>query len=184
MFRLLAQTVVAVICLGQSVFAVEPQGVWLDVPFVKQEKNACGAAAVSMVMQYWSRQQGQPAGQSADPARIQNALYSRRAHGIYNSAIENYLRQESFRAFAFVGQWADLQQHIEKGRPLIVMMKPERQTPLHYVVVAGVDPAHNFVLLNDPAQRKLLKVDRSTFEKSWNAAGNWALLAVPEQAAP
>jgi uncharacterized protein YvpB len=64
------------------------------------------------------------------------------------------------------------------------MMKPERQTPLHYVVVAGVDPAHNFVLLNDPAQRKLLKVDRSTFEKSWNAAGNWALLAVPEQAAP
>ena len=33
-------------------------GVWLDVPFVKQEKNGCGAASIAMVMQFWQRQQG------------------------------------------------------------------------------------------------------------------------------
>ena len=36
-------------------------GVWLDVPFVKQEKDGCGAASIAMVMQYWQAQQGQPA---------------------------------------------------------------------------------------------------------------------------
>jgi ABC-type bacteriocin/lantibiotic exporter with double-glycine peptidase domain len=182
MFRFLAQTVLAWLCLGQIVFAGEQQGVWLDIPFVKQEKNACGAAAVSMVMQYWSRQAGRATDESADPAHIERALYSPQAHGIYNSAIENYLRHEGFRTFALRGDVRDLQQQLEKGRPLIVMLKPQGQTPLHYVVVAGMNPAENVVLVNDPAQRKLLKIDRSTFEKSWNAAGNWTLLALPEQA--
>jgi hypothetical protein len=34
-------------------------------------------------------------------------------------------------------------------------------------------------MVNDPAQRKLLKQERSKFEKQWSAAGKWTLLAVP-----
>ena len=30
-------------------------GLWLDVPFVRQQANGCGAACISMVMQYWLR---------------------------------------------------------------------------------------------------------------------------------
>ena len=184
MLRPLAQTLATCLCLGQILYATGPQGVWLDVSFIKQEKNACGAAAVAMVMQYWSGEQGRSSGESADVTRIQNALYSREAHGIYNSAIESYFREQNFRTFTIRGQWSDLLQHLEKGRPLIVMLKPEHQKPLHYVVVTGVEPAQNLVLVNDPAERKLLKLDRTTFEKSWNAAGNWTLLAVPQQALP
>ena len=33
--------------------AAERSGVWLDVPFVKQQKNGCGAASIAMVMRYW-----------------------------------------------------------------------------------------------------------------------------------
>jgi hypothetical protein len=33
--------------------------------------------------------------------------------------------------------------------------------------------------VNDAAQRKLLKEDRNNFEKEWNAAGHWTLLALP-----
>jgi len=40
------------------------------------------------------------------------------------------------------------------------------------------------VLVNDPAQRKLLKLERSSFEREWSAAGKWTLLAVPQTAAP
>ena len=177
----LARILVAILYLGQIVSAGETPGVWLDVPFVKQEKNACGAAAVAMVMQYWALKQGHAIDPTAQAENIENALYSRQAHGIYNSAIENYFHEQNFRTFAVKGQWSDLQQHLQKGRPLIVMLKPEHQAPLHYVVVAGVDSRENIVLLNDPSQRKLLKVDRSSFEKSWNAAGNWTLLALPHQ---
>jgi len=164
--------------------ATGPPALWLDVPFVKQEKNGCGAASVAMVMQYWLRQSGRPAGDSADAAHIQSALYSSQAKGIYGSGIETYLREQNFRTFTLRGTWSDLQQHLEKGRPLIVMLRPAHQAPLHYAVVTGVDPVQGLVLLNDPAERKLQKLDRATFEKSWKAAGNWTLLALPQQAGP
>ena len=48
------------------------------------------------------------------------------------------------------------------------------------MVVAGVDWEQNLVLVNDAAQKKLLKVGRASFTKEWNAVGDWTLLAVPE----
>ena len=61
--------------------------------------------------------------------------------------------------------------------------KPTSDRALHYVVVAGVDDSSQVVLLNDPAQRKLLKEDRAQFEHEWKATGFWTLLAVPAVAA-
>ena len=183
MLRCAFTFVLALLCVS-LLSATGPPGLWLDVPFVKQEKNGCGAASVAMVMQYWLRQAGRRAGDSADAAHIQSALYSHQAKGIYSSAIERYFREQNFRTFRLHGTWSDLQQHLEKGRPMIVMLRPEHQVPLHYAVVTGVEPLEGMVLLNDPAERKLQKLDRATFEKSWNAAGNWTLLALPQQAGP
>jgi ABC-type bacteriocin/lantibiotic exporter with double-glycine peptidase domain len=160
------------------VLAADPAGVWLDVPFVKQEKNGCGAASIAMVMQFWQRQQGMPAAGS-DAAQIQRTLYSSSAHGIYASDLERYLQQSGFRTFAFEGTQKDLRQHLEKGRPLIVALKPAGRAPLHYVVVTGLGTEPNLILLNDPAERKLLKQELASFEKEWNNAGHWTLLAVP-----
>jgi hypothetical protein len=47
-------------------------------------------------------------------------------------------------------------------------------------VVAGIDWEKGIVLLNDPAQRKLLKQDRDGFEKQWRFTGKWTLLALPQ----
>jgi ABC-type bacteriocin/lantibiotic exporter with double-glycine peptidase domain len=119
---------------------------------------------------------------SADAERIRQALYSRKARGIYASDLERYLQQHGFRTFAFQGQWSDLQQHLEKGRPLIVALKPNTgDASLHYVVVAGLDGEQHLILVNDPAQRKLLQQESADFEKEWKGAGNWTLLAVPRE---
>jgi ABC-type bacteriocin/lantibiotic exporter with double-glycine peptidase domain len=157
-------------------------GVWLDVPFVKQEKDGCGAASIAMVMQYWQRQQGGgSASQDSDAIQIQHVLYSAKARGIYASDMERYFREKGFRTFTIRGEWEDLKQHLDKGRPLIVALKPAGGgTPLHYVVVTGLDQEQEIVRVNDPAQRKLLKQDRSAFEREWSAAGKWTLLAVPQ----
>ena len=155
-------------------------GVWLDVPFVRQEKEGCGAACIAMVMQYWINQQGRSTGDTVDVNEIQRALYVSEAHGIYASAMTSYLQQHRFSTFTFSGEWTDLQQHLQKGRPLIVAMKPSGvDRSLHYVVVAGIDSQQQVVLLNDPSQRKLLKQKRTSFEKQWNATGRWTLLALP-----
>lgn len=173
------KTLIAWLCLCSVLLAAEKPGVWLDVPFVKQEKDGCGAASIAMVMQYWN------AKASADPETIQQALYSRQGRGIYASDMQHYFQQHGFRAFAFQGSWDTLKQHLEKGRPLIVALKPaQRNADLHYVVVAGLDWEQSIVLVNDPADRKLLKQDRSSFERQWSAAGKWTLLAVPEPHSP
>jgi len=167
--------------LGSLMLASQQSGVWLDVPFVRQEKNGCGAASLAMVMQYWQRQQGQGTDLSDfGVEQIQRALYSDAAKGINASDMGRYLRQHGFRTFVFAGGWRDLRGHLERGRPLIVALAPAR-AERHYVVVVGVDWQQNVVLKNDPAERKLLKQDRSEFEKQWKAAGNWTLLAVPRR---
>ena len=175
MFCRAAQLGLALLC-GAAVAAGLP-GVWLDVPFVHQEKNGCGAASVAMVMRYWERQQGRP--ESADAMDIQRALYSPGARGIYASDLERYFRRHGFRTFAIQGEWQDLKHHLEQGRPLIVALKVGRDD-FHYVVVTGLDWQRNLVLKHDPAVRKLVKQHRAEFEREWKAAGNWTLLAVPE----
>jgi len=118
-----ATRAIAYVFLCGIAVAAEQAGVWLDVPFIKQQKDGCGAASIAMVMQYWHRQQpGQPAIPTAD--EIQRALYSRRARGIHASDLERYLQQHGFRTFAIRGEWADLQQHLENGRPLSLRCTP------------------------------------------------------------
>lgn len=158
-------------------------GVWIDVPFIQQQRDGCGAAVIAMVMQYWQQHEGQPVSPAADSAHIFAALDRKAAHGIYAADMLRYFRQNGYRAFAFAGEWADLEHHLAQGRPLIAALKPGAGLPLHYVVVAGVDPERHIVLVNDPAQRKLLKQDATRFEEDWKAAGHWTLLAVPEGSA-
>jgi ABC-type bacteriocin/lantibiotic exporter with double-glycine peptidase domain len=157
-------------------------GVILDVPFVAQPKNGCGAASISMVMQYWQRGRTSARSSRANVGAIQRALYSNQAKGIFASAMERYFVDAGYRTFAIRGRWGDLRENLEKGRPLIVSLAPEGpHDPLHYVVVAGMDWVHNWIFVNDPAQRKLLKIGRADFEKQWAATGDWTLLAMPKQ---
>jgi predicted double-glycine peptidase len=170
---------IVIVCLGVCgvLPASDLPGVWLDVPFVKQEKDGCGAASIAMVMQYWQAQQGQAANQTSDAIQIQRALYSPKAHGIYASDMERYFQENGFRTFTIRGEWEDLKQHLDKGRPLIVALKPAAGA-LHYVVVTGL--AADTVTVNDPAQRKLLQQERATFEREWSAAERWTMLALPQ----
>lgn len=180
MLRLKPQRLAVVLCLCGIMFA-QDGGIWLDVPFVQQEKNGCGAAVIAMIIQYWQKQHPQPQQASVSPARIQEQLYSEQAHGIYSSNLKGYFDEHGFRTFALLGDWELLHTHLEKGRPLIVALKPGKgETSLHYVVVAGLDQDNGIVLLNDPAQKKLLKMERAAFEKQWKAVNSWTLLAVPK----
>jgi ABC-type bacteriocin/lantibiotic exporter with double-glycine peptidase domain len=159
--------------------AQAPAAIWIDVPFVAQPREGCGAASLSMVMQYWAGKEGLAASRESDVASIQHELFSPREHGIPAKAMGEYLRQHGFEAFAFPGKWSDLEEQIAKGRPLIVALRPRGQSALHYVVIDGIDSARGLVTMNDPADRKMLSEERATFEKEWSATRNWTLLAVP-----
>jgi hypothetical protein len=133
-----------------------------------------------MLMQYWAERSGNAARGNSDVSAIKKGLYSSKEHGISTSAMENYLHQNGYSVFAFHGAWSDLEQQLNKGRPLIVAVRPQGQRELHYVIIDGVDSDRALVMMNDPAERKLLIQERPEFEKDWNVTHNWLLLAVPE----
>lgn len=169
--------VTASIALSQT--AAIP-AIWIDVPFTAQTKDGCGSASMAMVMQYWDKKEGQAVAADADPMKIQQALFSRSARGIYASSMETYLRDSGYQVFAFDGQWNDLQHHLALGRPLIVGLKAAgSHGPLHYVVVVGIDADRGYVFVNDPAQQKMLRLSRQGFESEWSDTRHWTLLAVP-----
>jgi ABC-type bacteriocin/lantibiotic exporter with double-glycine peptidase domain len=171
--------------------AAETTVVWTDVPFIAQAKNGCGSAAISMVMQYWEKKDGQgvrPAtGRSSatsrpspDAEKIQEALFSPADGGIPASRMQKYFQESGYRAFTFQGNWTDLKHDLEQGRPLIVSLKASGpHGPLHYVVVVGIDSERGYVFVNDPAQQKMLRISRKGFESEWSYTGDWTLLALP-----
>lgn len=154
---------------------------WLDVPFVAQPENGCGAAVISMTMQYWNSHGANVPAEFLDVTNIQHQLYSPADRGIKASAMTDYFEKQGFKTIAFRGDLKDLERHIAKGRPLIVALQESKSSPtLHYVVVAGTDTDQKVVLLNDPAQRKLLKMPFAELNPAWARMNYWTLLVLPK----
>jgi len=171
----------ALVAIGVPLlFAGQPPALWINVPYVAQVRDGCGSATISMVLQYWAKKEGRPSPPLADAQTIQSQLYSPKDHGITTTGMEAYFRKSGYRVFVFQGVWNDLAHHIRLGRPLIVGLQASGPIePLHYVVVVGIDVARGFVLINDPAQQKMLRVSRQGFESEWEHTHNWTLLALP-----
>ena len=139
----------------------------LSVPFVSQHKDTCGAAALTMVLRYWSEDVSQD-----DVAR---ALVRPELHGIAGSRLAEFARGRGFEAVTYRGDMAQLRDFVGKGRPLIVAWHLGG-TRYHDVVVIGFDEARGAILVNDPAAGPARAVSVVKFEKRWAGAGYWTLL--------
>ena len=153
--------------------------VHLEVPLVRQKQNGCGAATVVMVARYWASQLPGVGHQANDVGEVHEQLYSAEAGGVRLSEMKVYFQERGFHAFTLRASWADLEDHLSKLRPVIACLKKGPRAPLHYAVLVGLEGKR--VLLNDPARRKPQRLKRSAFEKRWNLADRWVLLAVPRQ---
>ncbi len=159
--------------------AADTSALWIDVPFVAQTGEGCGAASIAMIMQYWQQHLDKPQPMPRNMLTSSALSTRRKPTASMPRPCSATSRKTAIAAFAFTGDAATLQDHLAKGRPLIAALKPGAGSTLHYVVVVGIDPARQTVLVNDPAQRKLLTEDTARFEHEWAATGHWTLLAVP-----
>ena len=140
----------------------------LGVPFVPQEKDTCGAAALAMVLGYW--------GQPVPHREIAAALREPELHGIRGERLASFARDRGLFALAYEGDMAQLREYVAKGRPLIVAWKPGRGR-FHDVVVVGFEG--DALLVHDPADGASRRVAARDFEKRWASAGHWTLLVMP-----
>ncbi len=147
----------------------------LEVPFYAQKKNGCGAASVAMVMHYWGNQK-------VAPEQVYGALYRPSQKGILLADMKRYLEAMQFRVFTLRGEWADVEAHLSKSRPLIVGLRKTPAAAMHFVVVTAV--GDDRVWLNDPTRGKPNRLKRLEFERRWALADRWMLLALPQSQQP
>ncbi|MBI3932312.1 MAG: C39 family peptidase [Acidobacteria bacterium] len=152
--------------------AASAAAVALTVPFVPQEKDTCGAAALAMVLRYWDT--------PVPHDEIAAALFEPELHAIRGSRLEAFAKERGLTAIAYEGDAAHLREFVARGRPLIVAWRMDRDR-YHNVVVVGFDDGKDEILVNDPALGAARPVAGRTFEERWAGAGHWTLLVLPAQ---
>jgi tetratricopeptide (TPR) repeat protein len=143
----------------------------LPVPFEAQEKDACGAASLAMVLRFWHHDIAQK--------EITDALLEPELRGIPGSRLVEFARARGLRAVAYAGDFAHLRDFVGKGRPLIVALKVGRDR-YHNVVVTGFDDEREAVVVNDPDKGPDRRVAEQKFEERWAGGNHWTLLVMPE----
>ncbi len=167
-------------CVAASMLAagcLAAAGAQLRVPFFPQDENGCGAASVAMVMRFWMDERPDAVAAAPSPQEVYEVLYRPERKGIRLSDMKRFFEERGFRAFTLRGQWSDVEEQLAKGRPLIAGLKDGPRKPLHFVVLTGA--GSRFVWLSDPTRKKPGRMGRGEFEKRWESAERWILLAAP-----
>jgi peptidase C39-like protein len=142
----------------------------LDVPFVPQTRALCGGAALAMVMRFW----GEPtvlAEDFSDRIELGGA-------GIRTDDLVSAARARGWTAFPATGTPAVVQTHLERGRPIIVLLQMGSDA-FHYVVVVGWDGGS--VIVQDPALGPIRVIKEDAFDRAWAGRGRWYLLVLPSR---
>ena len=146
---------------------------FIDVPFIKQEKNLCGAASLAMVLRYW--------GKNISQYSIADEIYDETKRGIESEALKSFAEEKGFLAFIHKGELKNIKENIKKGRPLIVAVSSDAPSGFHYLVIVGFDEDRSLVVVNDPYSSKMREMKSAEFSDRWRESDNWALLVLPKQ---
>ena len=105
--------------------------------------------------------------------------------GVAAGLLRDLAREKGFRAHVIEGSFQDLEEHLRKGRPLIVgLVKPFiTGAKPHYEVVAGFHPTRGDVATLDPARGWTLN-GWEGFLKEWAGSGRLLLVIAPPEAKP
>ncbi len=147
---------------------------WLavrDVPVVRQQSEIdCGAAAIAMLVTYWTTEPS---------AGVLAELRPVRPPGLEAGRLRDVARRRDLAAYLVSGQVADLERELAAGRPVLVgLVKPQRKGALtHYEVVVGFHRQKRLVVTLDPAEG-WRQNDLSAFLAEWKPASNLALVVV------
>ena len=137
------------------------------VPFVMQETQHCGPAALSSVLSFY--------GDTVDQTKIGEAVLSPELQGALITDLENYGRKRGFQTKIGRGRTADIKTFLSEKRPVIVLVdlgfwvisRP------HYLVVFGYND-RGFLAHDGFEAERLYPYEE--FEKIWGKAGSSFLL--------
>jgi len=139
----------------------------LDVPFVKQQSEYCGPAALSSVFRYYHLEVPQE--------EIAKEVHIPKLKGALISDLENYARLLGFKTISEQGSIHKIKEFIDSKKPVIVLVdygvwfvsRP------HYLVVVGYNK--NGFIVHD-GYTAFKEIPYRKFEKLWKKLGNTYLV--------
>jgi tetratricopeptide (TPR) repeat protein len=150
-----------------------PQRSELDaVPFYPQEEYQCGPAALAMVLE--------AGGKPVDPEALRQQVYLPDRQGSLQVEMLAAARRNGLVAVELNPKLADLLAEIAAGNPVVVLqnLALDWAPAWHYAVAMGYDLGERQILLRSGKERRL-EMPLSTFERTWQRGGYWAMLALP-----
>jgi len=139
-----------------------------DVPFIRQERNNCGPAALAMVLGYYRVRIGQD--------ELAEEIRPERIGGTLNLDLLLAARNHGFDASMPAGGLATVKDYLRRDIPVIALIEtsPGSQR-FHYLVIYGYDD-RNAALLVHSGRNRALTLPYQQFLPSWEAAENWMLV--------
>jgi ABC-type bacteriocin/lantibiotic exporter with double-glycine peptidase domain len=141
-----------------------------DVPYVQQETEfECGAAAISMVVSYWTH---------VEPRNVVAHFRPVGERGIQAGKLRDYARDQGLASFLIEGQLQDIANELKAGRPVLVgLSKPQSKDRVldHYEVVVGINVERKRIVTLDPSEG-WRENSLEGFAREWKIAGNVTLI--------
>jgi ABC-type bacteriocin/lantibiotic exporter with double-glycine peptidase domain len=141
-----------------------------DVPYVQQQTEfECGAAAISMVVSYWTQQQPQAIAAHFRPVG---------ERGIAAGTLRDYARGQGLASYLIAGTFEDIVRELEAGRPVLVgLSKPQAKNRVldHYEVVVGLHRDRKLIVTLDPSEG-WRENTLEGFAREWYTAGYVTLI--------
>jgi ABC-type bacteriocin/lantibiotic exporter with double-glycine peptidase domain len=160
--------------IAPAQLAGEPGWIAVDgVPLVRQQtETECGAAAIAMVVAYWT---------GAAPARILAGIRPAPERGLSAGRLRRFAREHRLAAYLIEADLADLEHELRRGRPVLVgLAKPQRRGVLsHYEVVVAIHPGRRSVVTLDPG-RGWRQNGFDGFLAEWRPVRGLALIVSPQ----
>jgi len=137
------------------------------VPFIRQDTNLCGPAALASVMSYY--------GDTIDQQAIGTATYDAKLQGSLISDLENFARSKGFETTADRGSVERIKGFLRQKKPVIILVdlgwwfvsRP------HYLVIIGYTE-EGFIAHSGYESSKLY--DYAKFTKLWEKIGSTYLV--------
>ena len=156
--------------------AQEPGWILLrDVPYVPQQhETECGAAAIGMVVSYWT---------GTEPKTALHHFRPVGERGIAAGKLRDYAREQGLASFVIEGKLEDLVRELEAGRPVLVgLSKPQSRDRVwdHYEVVVGLHKTKKRIVTLDPSEG-WRENTLEGFVREWQIAGFVTLIVSAKQ---
>jgi tetratricopeptide (TPR) repeat protein len=142
-----------------------------DLPFFPQDRYQCGPAALATLLSHRDI--------AVTPRQLVDRVYIPALQGSLQTEMKAAIRAEQLLPYQLKPELLAIVAEVQAGNPVLVLQNLGLKAlpQWHYAVVKGFDLRQREFILNS-GEIENYRLAFATFERTWQRAGHWAVLAL------